>query len=85
MNDNPFLVTDEGAARILRDLKADIEARRAAQLRYERTLRGRAARLLGRVDWFLVSLIVMAILLAALNIYAGYVEASAPLPPVESP
>lgn len=80
MHHDPYISTDKHLLEILHQVRDEIAASEAERLRYERSLRGRLA----RIDWFLVALIAIVTALAALCIYAGYLEATAPIPPAGS-
>lgn len=84
MNDEGKIpVTDPVAQQLLRDLKASIEDQKATQHRYDQSLRGRlAARGLwpDGNGWAWAALIAVVVISVIALAYAGYLEATAPLP-----
>jgi hypothetical protein len=75
--------------RLHEELKASLETQEAARRRHEQSLRGRlvARRLWPRdeLDWILVALVVWAIVGILGFGYAGCLEATAPVSPMEGP
>jgi hypothetical protein len=84
MNDEGKIpVTDPVAQRMLRDLRASIAAEKAARLRYEASWRGRLAARGWWPDgngWAWAALFAVLVISMLACAYAGYLEATAPLP-----